>query len=88
MSVDNAAIGPKQTTSYTIQNASNIVPPFGTPFFFGTSRFPNLAPCHPFFGSLRDLRVWNGVDCSRASLKPDGLNDSAETSAAHTLSSQ
>lgn len=67
MSVDNPLIGPEQTTSHVIKNASNILPPYGTPFFFGTSRFPNLAPCHPFFGKLRDLRVWNGVDCKSTS---------------------
>lgn len=67
MSVDNPLIGPEQTTSHVIKNASNILPPYGTPFFFGTSRFPNLAPCHPFLGKLRDLRVWNGVDCKSTS---------------------
>lgn len=62
MTVTNPSM-PSKTTSRTLCNASNIVPPHGTPFWFGTSRFPNLAPCHPFFGRLRDLTVWNGAAC-------------------------
>ena len=85
MSVDNPRIGQEQTTSYAIQNASNIVPPPGTPFIFGSSRFPNLAPCHPFFGKLRDLQVWNGIDCHRTNDGSARLKTDDDLRVPHTV---
>ena len=71
LTVFNPKMGPTpRTTSHPLVNASNIVPPAGTPFDVGTSRFPNREPCSPFFGKLRGLKVWNGVGCSKA---PDAL---------------
>jgi hypothetical protein len=66
-----------------VKHASKILPLYGTPFFVGTSRLPNLAPCYPFFGKLRDLRVWNGVDCKNPGERTDigfGFSDTKECS--------
>lgn len=52
-------------TTHWLSNASNLG---GSNFdwVFGASRFPKdggWAPCHHFFGELRNLRVYNGVGC-------------------------
>ena len=65
LTVFNSAIDPQpRTASHSLVNASNLFAPKGTPWDVGTSRFPNRSPCQPFFGKLRDLEVWNGVDCA------------------------
>lgn len=67
LTVFNPAIDPQpRTASHSLVNASNLFAPKGTPWDAGTSRFPNRSPCQPFFGKLRDLDVWNGVDCAPA----------------------
>jgi len=70
-----SAVAVSSTTQHRLANASNLG---GSHYdwVFGASRFPKStgwAPCHHFFGELRDLKVWNGVGCGREAPSPRQL---------------